>query len=1148
MLDPTPPTSDATMTSSESQELNITELFYLHLGKNVVDVGNFDNDLNKILESYNSSAPSSSGTLPTDKKSASLKAALEKIKENNKPKTSEEINDAIEETPEQIKEAIKETLRLYKEYFSIKLSSDGNPNNHDDATKNILNNFTKDDEGSLVKSIYNSVNDDHNLELQASLKRYLGGLLVKAESKNSDTIEDQKDNIEEIKNILAIFPGGYKIVDQKVVTDIDFICIAGSKERVDNAFFALNDSSPEVRAIKSVIDKFAAQLAPKVRQGLQIHTAPCIELSLAIARNDIKDPSAVSPQQYITSREMLAFSYNLNKMIEKEFEISKERLAEDYERLFKKIEEISQEGWEDPDQKENKLLTPQEKKQGTILKKINIFIEQVNNSGFNIESVAGILKDDCDSANITTASLIPLEELKEKYPIKVPTEKFQKELSAVTADRLPKYDYLKHLLDPEKLFKDSLESEDEPSNRLDVKKIKNLLDLFPTKEAMAEARTLDEEAQNTQKSKMLSGLVTLRNILDDYKTNDDNYFYFLKFDKKFKEKTGESFEDFFYENINGPLVDGSPEVKEEFKHAKPILGTIASKINAKRISFEGENVDVSLLIHSLVSDEEKENGIKKLFTAIPKILDIKNASGENIAKILYQFSEEVLLTALEAKPELFNKITERNNQSASLLQIITQRNEKELLSNILKKYQEAHQKEGDEDGKKALGEMIYKQELLFQIVNENKADLLEEIIPMLNIEDLNKADKKGKTPLHIAAENGHTEIVKALLTGEGIDINARGDSNLTPLHYAARNGHIEVVEVLLKNGAPVDLVSDEYDTPLHYAAQNGHTKVVEVLLKNGANIEAEGTYYNQSLGIDFTLTPLHYAAEWCQAKVVELLLKNGACVSKMAVGDKDYSAMEWVLSEDNNNLDIKDEERDKVINILFKYGANISPELLEETINSENISDTTKELVTELSQPERILARDEALREDPDLIEDYKNFILNGKLTLDSANTLVLYNESFGDVIVKAINSITKEESAEIKKNNLERFEEIQKFISQAKDPKSGEKRSLTDFSAHRGNEVGSPEHPAGESLDKKPKTEEAGAEIGGVDRVPSPSISGQKRGREEGREGEDSLATQLAAGDPTKRSKTDGGAGGGAAGGAGRGAGGVGGEAGGRI
>jgi cytohesin len=860
MLESTSQNPDLMMIPYESQKLNITKLFYLHLRKNLVDIGNFDNDLNKILESYDSNTPSASNTLPTDAKSASLKAVLEKIQENNKPKISEVANEAIEETPQQVKDTIKETLGLYKEYFSIKLSFDGNPDSNAVETKNILNNFTKNEEGSLVKSIDNSSNNQHNLELRASLKRYLGGLLVKAESKkNNDTPEDQKDNIEEIKNILAIFPGG---VNTNGKNEVDFACIAGTKERVDDTTFALNDLPPEVRAMKSVIDKFTAQLAPKVRQGSQIHTSPCIELSLAVARNDIKDPNAVSPQEYITLREILDFSYNLNKMIEKEFEISKERLVEDYGRLFKKIEEISQKDWVDPDQKENTLLSPELKKQAAILKKINIFVEQVNNSGFNIKSAGDILQDDCDLANITTASLISSEELKEKYSITIPSEKFQQELSAVTADRLPKHDYLKHLLDPKKLFKDSSESGNE-SLRLDVKKIKNLVDLFQPK-IIDEA--IDEEVQNTQKSKMLAGLVTLRNILDGYETSDNNYFYFLKFDKKFKEENGKSFEDFFYKNINGPLVDGSPEVKAEFQQAKPILDTIASRLNSKHISFRGEKAGVNCFYRLLVSDEEKKDRIKELFTHSQDILELRNSSGENIAKILHQFSEEVLLTALEANPKLLEKIIETNNVSHSILKIITQENNKELSLNILKKYQEAHKKEGDEDGKNALGEMIYKQNILFDILKKNQVDLSKAIIQMLNIEDLNKPVKNGFTPLLIACFFGRIESVKELIKAE-VDINKANINGVTPLYMACQNGHLGVVKELIEAGVNLNKATTDRATPLHVACQNGHIKIVKELIEAGAGLDDVETRGATPLYIACQFGHIEIAKELIEAKV-----------------------------------------------------------------------------------------------------------------------------------------------------------------------------------------------------------------------------------------------------------------------------------------
>jgi hypothetical protein len=241
-----------------------------------------------------------------------------------------------------------------------------------------------------------------------------------------------------------------------------------------------------------------------------------------------------------------------------------------------------------------------------------------------------------------------------------------------------------------------------------------------------------------------------------------------------------------------------------------------------------------------------------------------------------------------------------------------------------------------------------------------------------------------------------------------------------------------------------------------------------------------------------------------------------------------------LVFNENNEANLDDNKKEEIIKILFKYGANIPPELLHKILNDEENSDYIKKLVKNLSKPESIQKRDEDLLKDEALIKVYKNLILNGKLTLDPK---IPDYDIINQVIVKAIESITTEESAEIKKTNPEKFAEIQKFISQAKDPKSGEKRPHTDFSALRGNEVDSPEHSKGESSTKKPKTQEAGAEIGGVDRAPSPSISRQKRGREGG----ESPTTQLAAGDPTKRSKTDGGAGGGDGGfgGAGRGAGG---------
>ena len=66
----------------------------------------------------------------------------------------------------------------------------------------------------------------------------------------------------------------------------------------------------------------------------------------------------------------------------------------------------------------------------------------------------------------------------------------------------------------------------------------------------------------------------------------------------------------------------------------------------------------------------------------------------------------------------------------------------------------------------------------------------------------------------------------------------RINDNYTPLHHAANCGHTGIVKQLLKKGASVEAIDTNGNTPLHLAAQSGNTGIVELLLTNGASIEA----------------------------------------------------------------------------------------------------------------------------------------------------------------------------------------------------------------------------------------------------------------------------------------------------------------------
>lgn len=58
----------------------------------------------------------------------------------------------------------------------------------------------------------------------------------------------------------------------------------------------------------------------------------------------------------------------------------------------------------------------------------------------------------------------------------------------------------------------------------------------------------------------------------------------------------------------------------------------------------------------------------------------------------------------------------------------------------------------------------------------------------------------GKTPLYLAAEHGHLEIVRILVEA-GADPNAGDFSGRTPLDSATENGHQEVARYLAEHGA-----------------------------------------------------------------------------------------------------------------------------------------------------------------------------------------------------------------------------------------------------------------------------------------------------------------------------------------------------------
>uniref|UniRef100_A0A8C1ACM6 Ankyrin 2a, neuronal n=1 Tax=Cyprinus carpio carpio TaxID=630221 RepID=A0A8C1ACM6_CYPCA len=154
-----------------------------------------------------------------------------------------------------------------------------------------------------------------------------------------------------------------------------------------------------------------------------------------------------------------------------------------------------------------------------------------------------------------------------------------------------------------------------------------------------------------------------------------------------------------------------------------------------------------------------------------------------------------------------------------------------------------------------------------------KDDTKSAALLLQNDHNADVQSKSGFTPLHIAAHYGNVNVATLLLNrGAAVDFTAR--NGITPLHVASKRGNTNMIALLLDRGSQIDAKTRDGLTPLHCAARSGHDTAVELLLERGAPILARTKN---------GLSPLHMSAQGDHVDCVKHLLQHKAPVDDVTL-------------------------------------------------------------------------------------------------------------------------------------------------------------------------------------------------------------------------------------------------------------------------
>ncbi|XP_055644477.1 ankyrin-3-like isoform X3 [Toxorhynchites rutilus septentrionalis] len=225
-----------------------------------------------------------------------------------------------------------------------------------------------------------------------------------------------------------------------------------------------------------------------------------------------------------------------------------------------------------------------------------------------------------------------------------------------------------------------------------------------------------------------------------------------------------------------------------------------------------------------------------------------------------------------------------------------------------------------------------------------RAGDLQKLVEYLETEqvtDINTCNANGLNALHLAAKDGHYEIVQELLKRDANVDNATKKGN-TALHIASLAGQKEIIQLLLQYNASVNVQSQNGFTPLYMAAQENHDECVNLLLAKGAN---------PALATEDGFTPLAVAMQQGHDRVVAVLLESDTrgkvrLPALHIAAKKDDVKAAALLLENEHNPDVSSKSGFTPLHIAAHYGnVNVAQLLIEK---GADVNFTAKHNITPL--------------------------------------------------------------------------------------------------------------------------------------------------------------------------------------------------------